>query len=273
MRRYLFLVPLLAATGMSSAADLPLKAPPYQSVFSTPNGVGWYGGIITEADVAQAHANGTNLFATSLVGGGLNATGGAVGATGGYIGAFPNGWWRVHNDVVWSNVAGTNAVGATATTSAASAFVAQRWAATQGLDVSMEWLQAIYSRLPALPVANFPTFVPPTLPTITNVTYGTPRNYAGFMLKEAGISGGFGAARGTTIAVYPGLETGFIWPTINSLTGKPDGGALEASAYVAFPIRGFTLNNAFSAAGLPTVGAGASLGTNYGARFSYLFGL
>jgi hypothetical protein len=276
MRKLLFLsAALVTALAVPAyAADMPVKAPPFTSVFNTPNGSGWYVGLVTEADVAQAHANGTNLFATSLVGGGLNATGGEVGGTVGYIGSLPTlGWWRFHVDGEWANISGTNAVGATATSSAASAFVAERWSSTQGLDISMEWLQAVYARLPALAPVNFPSFTPPTLPTIANVIYGTPRQYVGAILKEAGVSGGFGAAQGTNIGVYPGLETGFIWPTINSLTNKPDGGALEASAYVAFPVRGFSINNAFAANGLPTIGAHADLGTQYGARFSYLFGL
>jgi len=265
MRKLLLLTMALTALAVPAlAADLPLKAPA-----ATAAGSSWFVGILTEADVAQSSVSGTNVFATSLASGNLTATGGAVGGEVGYVGHCAIGWCRGKLTGEWSNITGTNTVQATATTSAASAAIASRWAATQEFDIGFEWLQKIYAALPTLPVTNFPTFtpIPPTVPV------GAPRQYVGVGLKEAGISGSFGNANGTTVGAYPMITGGFIWPTLGT-DGKPNGGAIDASAGVAFPVKGFTMGNAFATNGAPlTLSAGANLGTQYWTRLSYEFGL
>jgi hypothetical protein len=266
-RKFLLATTALVALSASAfAADLPLKAPPAAPAAA---GSGWYVGILTEADVAQSNVSGTNVFATSLASGNLTATGGAVGGEFGYIGNGPIGWYRLQATGEWSDISGAETVQSTATTSAASAAVASRWSATQEFDIGFEWIQKIYAALPTLGVINFPTFTPitPTVPV------GAPRQYVGVGIKEAGLTGTFGAAQGTSVGVYPMITGGFIWPTLNA-AGKPNGGAIDASAGVAFPVKGFTVGNAFATDGAPlTLGAGASLGTQYWTRLSYQFGL
>jgi hypothetical protein len=258
---------LLTSTA-AMAADMPvpfLKAPAAATA-----GSGWYVGILTEADVAQANVSGTNVFATSFASGNLTATGGAVGGEFGYIGNCAIGWCRGKFTGAWQNITGTNTVGATATTSAASASIASRWSSTQEFDIGVEWLQRVLAALPTLGNVNlFPTITPitPTVPV------GTPKQYIGVGLKEAGVSGSFGMANGTTVGVYPMVTGGFIWPTLGT-NGKPNGGAIDASAGIAFPVKGFSMGNVFATNGAPlTFGAGANLGTQYWTRLSYDFGL
>jgi hypothetical protein len=264
MRNYLLLTAALTALAMPAmAADMAFKNPPVQVAAVTP----WYVGILTEADVAQSNVTGNNVFASSLVSGNLTATGGSVGGVVGYIGSCLGSWCRAQLTGAWANITGTNSVAATATTGAASASLASRWSATQEVDVGIEWLQKIYAALPTLNIVNFPTFTPiaPTVPV------GAPRQYVGIGLKEAGISGSFGAATGTQVGVYPMITGGFIWQTLGT-NGLPNGGAIDASAGVAFPVRGFTIGNAFASDGAPlTLGSGASLGTQYWTRLSYDF--
>jgi hypothetical protein len=258
---------LLTSTA-AVAADMPVKAPvapvPYLS------GTTWYVGVLTEADVAQSNVSGTNVFATSLASGNLTATGGSIGGEVGFIGNGAIGWYRGKLTGAWANISGSNSVGPTATTSAATAAIASRWSSTQEFDVGVEWLQRIMAALPTLGNVNlFPTITPitPTVPV------GAPKQYIGVGIKEAGISGTFGAANGTTVGVYPMVTGGFIWPTLGT-NGKPNGGAIDASAGIAFPVKGFTMGNAFATNGAPlTFGAGANLGTQYWTRLSYEFGL
>jgi hypothetical protein len=265
--RIALMLTAMAVAPVAHAADLP--APVYKAPVAAPAGTNWYVGILTEADVAQSNVSGTNVFATSLATGDLTATGGAIGGEAGYIGNCAIGWCRGKLTGEWSNISGTNSVAATATTSAASAAIASRWAATQEFDIGMEWLQKLYAALPTLPTLNFPSFTPIT----PSVPVGAPRQYVGVGLKEAGLSGSFGAAQGTSVGVYPMITGGFIWPTLNA-AGKPNGGAIDVSAGVAFPVKGFTMGNAFATNGSPlTFGGGANLGTQYWTRASYEFGL
>jgi hypothetical protein len=266
MRKLLLASTVLAAiaAGPALAADMPLKAPP---PVAAPSGSGWYAGIFTEADVAQSKVSGNNLFASSLVTGDLTATGGSIGGAFGYMGYTASYWYRLQATGAWSNISGTNSVASTATTSASSASVASRWAATFEADVGIEFLQALYSRLPTLPAISFPTFAPITPPN----TLGVPRQYVGGGLKVAGLSGNFGNANGQSVGLYPFISSGFIWQTVNS-AGKSDGGSLDASAGVAFPVKGFQFNNVFATNGLPiTTNAGINLGTQYWTRLTYNF--
>lgn len=255
----------LAALSLPAlAADLPLKAPPPAAA---PSGSGWYVGVLTEADVAQSKVSGSNLFAPSLVSGDLTATGGGIGGTVGFIGYTASYWYRLQAAGEWSNISGTNTIASTPTTSAASASVASRWSATFEADVGVEFLQALYSRLPTLPAISFPTFAPITPAN----TVGVPRQYVGGGLKVAGLSGNFGNASGQSVGLYPFISSGFIWETVNA-AGKSDGGSLDASAGVAFPVHGMQFNNVFATNGLPiTTNSGINLGTQYWTRLTYNF--
>lgn len=260
-------VAFIALSVPAFAADMAVKAiSPVPYVAPTT----WFIGVLTEADVAQSNVSGTNAFATSLASGNLTATGGSIGGRVGFIGSGAIGWYRGLLTAEWANISGTNAVGATATTSAASASIASRWSSTQEFDIGVEWLQRVLAALPTLGNVNlFPTITPitPTVPV------GTPKQYIGVGLKEAGISGSFGMANGTTVGVYPMVTGGFIWPTLGT-NGKPNGGAIDASAGIAFPVKGFSMGNVFATNGAPlTFGAGANLGTQYWTRLSYDFGL
>jgi hypothetical protein len=265
MKKFLLLTTALTALAMPAmAADLPFKAPPPARAA----GSGWYCGVGTEADVAQSNVSGTNLFATSLATGGLTATGGSLDGACGYISGVVGKWWRVQGEGGWSNIQGTNAVGATAISSGASAFIAQRWHGSQEFDIGLELVQRVISAVPNLStLVNWPVFTPP-MPT---VPVGTPFQYVGVGLREFGESGRFGLATGQTVGVAPMIKSGFIWQTLNA-TGKPNGGALDAYAWVAFPVKGFTMNNVLASNGAQlTVNSGANMGTQYGLGLNYDF--
>jgi hypothetical protein len=258
---------LVALSSPVFAADMPVKAPPPVPYVSGSSG--WYVGIMTEADVAQSKVSGNNLFAQSLVTGDLTATGGSIGGVVGYISRNSSFWYRLQATGEWSNISGTNSVAATATTGAASASVASRWGATFEADVGMDWLKALYARLPTLPLVSFPSFTPITPVGVA----GSYRQYVGGGLKVAGLSGNFGAATGQSVGLYPFLATGFIWQTVNA-AGQSDGGSIDLSAGVAFPVKGMQFNNVFATNGTPlTVNSGINLGTQYWTRATYNFGL
>lgn len=259
-------VALIALSVPTFAADVP--PPVFKAPVAAPSGSGWFVGILTEADVAQSNVSGTNVFATSLASGNLTATGGSIGGRVGYIGGGSLGWYRGLLTGAWANISGSNSVGPTATTSGASAAIASRWSSTQEFDIGVEWLQRVLAALPTLTNVNlFPAITPIT----PSVPVGTPRQYIGIGIKEAGINGSFGAANGTTVGIYPMVTGGFIWPTLGT-NGLPNGGAIDASAGIAFPVKGFTMGNAFATNGAPlTFGAGANLGTQYWTRLSYDF--
>ena len=239
------------------AADMPVKAP----VMATPvyNGSGWYVGLGTEAAVAQANVGTNNLFATSLVNGDLKAAGGAVKGVAGYVSGNPTRWWRVEASVAYQNIAGADAVGG----------VASRWSSTQEVDVGFELFSRIFSVLPNLGV-NFPSFTPQLPSNI--LVQAAPRQYVGVGAREFGLDGSFLAGSGSTWSVAPMLKSGYLWQTIGA-NGQPNGGALDAYAWVAFPAKGFTVNNVLSPGGAPMIASSARLGTQYGLGLSYAFGI
>lgn len=250
---------LLLASSSAFAADMPVKASP-QGLFYTPAGSGFYAGIGTEAAIAQSNVSGTNLFATSLVGGNLKAAGGAVKGVVGYITGNQTRWYRLEASVAYQNITGSNDTSS----------VASRWSASQEVDVSVNYLQAVWSAIGNLGV-NFPTFTP-VLPSNVAVS-ATPRQYVGAGFREFGIDGTFFGGTGSSWSAAPMIKSGFLWQTLDS-TGKPNGGALDAFAWVSFPMRGITVGNAFAANGAPlTFGAGANMGTQYGLGLHYDFGL
>lgn len=250
-----------ALAASAFAADMPLKAVPYSNPF-VPGGSGWYVGLGTTASLSANQVSGNNAF--TLTGQDLNANGGTVDVAVGYINGNANqlgflNWYRVELSASYENITATSGPISTS----------QRWAATQEVDFGADVLTTI---LQAVNIGiSFPSFTP-TLPG--NVALAaTPKQYVGFMLREYGVSGQFGSAGGETVAVAPGLKSGFIWPTLDK-TGKLNGGALDAFAWVAWPVRGFTVANVLAPGGVgPTVQGGVSQGTQFGAGIKYDIGV
>jgi opacity protein-like surface antigen len=254
---------LIASSAL--AADMPVKAPP--GPFATVSGYGWYFGVGTEAGVAQSSVTGNNLFATSLVGGNLTASGGAVTAAVGYIRGNNQWRWRLEATGAYQNITGATP----GVPGAGNGSVASRWSATQGFDISFEVFKNITAVVGNLGI-NFPSFDPGRALPANIAVSQTPWQYVGVRAREFGLDGSFGAASGSTWGVAPQIETGFLWQTLDA-AGKPNGGALDAYFYVAFPEKGATFGNVFATNGAPiTVGAGANLGRQYGAGLRYNFG-
>lgn len=243
------------------AADLPVKAPPMMVYQPSGN---FYFGFGTEAAVAQANVSGNNLFATSLVNGDLKAAGGAVCGVAGYISGDPNRWWRLEASGCYQNITGGTPI------AGANASVASRWSASQEVDIGFELIQRIFAAVGNLGVA-FPTFQP-NLPSNVAVA-ASPRQYVGVGFREFGVDGSFGAASGTSWSAAPMVKTGYLWQTLDA-NGRLNGGAIDVYAWASFPMRGITIGNAFAANGTPlTFGAGANMGTQYGAGIRYDFSL
>lgn len=256
---------LLFGIGAGYAADVAiqkaLKAPAYPIDNS-----GWYVGVHTSADVAQTQVTGTNLFATSLVSGRLTAAGGEVGLAFGYIrgSVATDQWYGFASTVSYQNIT------ASAPVAGASAGVASRWSATQTVEISNTWLTQAMAVLPGLGLqgvttafAGFTPIAPP------GVNVAAPHQFFGFGAREFGITGTFGSASGTSWGAAPLVQYGSIWQILNP-AGKPTGQAAKAYAWMAFPMRGITFNN-IGGPGSPTVGAGASMGTQYGIALDLLF--
>ena len=253
MKKSILLV-VFGLMGMLPAfgADIPVKAQP---LFSTPQSSGWYAGIGTTAAVAQSNVSGNNLFATSLVGGNLNAAGGSVDFAFGYIRgqALPGfgNWYRLEASGSYQNITGSvNIPGARSS-------VASRWAAMQEADIGADVFQGILSTVGNLGV-SFPTFTP-SLPSNVAVAAG-PRQYVG-------------SATGSSIGIAPFVKSGFLWQALGK-TGQPNGSAIDVFAWAAFPTSGFTMGNVLAANGTPvTINSHANLGTQYGMGLKYDFGL
>lgn len=265
LKSLLFAGALAALALPSFAADMALKDPPIPEFGG---GQGWYVGVGSTAAVAQSNVSGTNVFASSLATGGLTAAGGTLDVALGYI--TPK--LRFESDVSWQNIQGGISTASTPTSSASSAWVASRWAASQEIDINFNLLQTLTAVLPSLGGLAFPSFTPVIPSNVKVLNPATPVQYVGVGLREFGEQGGFGAATSSrqSWAVAPMLKTDFIWQTLNA-AGASNGLAFDAFAWVAFPVKGFTLNNGVAANGLPTIGAGANLGTQYGLGMKILF--
>lgn len=250
------------------AADVPppivTKAPVTSNPSQTANGSGWYVGIETEASVANSSVSGNNTFASGLLNSSLYSAGGAVGGEFGYIWGSANGWYRVAVRGDYQNVTGSVAA------AGAAATLASRWSAAQEVDIGVSGIQNLLTALPQLGLTNpFPTFNPPAF---ANINASAPRPYVGVGLREFGVSGSFGNANGATVSVAPMATAGNIWQVLTS-AGKPTGQAFDIAAFVAWPTKGFTLNNAIAPGQPPTLGAAANLGTMYGVMAKYDFGI
>jgi len=250
----------------ASAADLApvYKAPP--SPFLTASGSGFYLGLGTTSGVDQASVNGNNFFASSLVSSNLNAAGQSVDVEAGWIWGNASiagvaQWARVYASGSYQNISGGISV------PGASASVASRWSAMQGVDVGADLLQKILTATNIQ--VNFPSFIP-QLPSNVAVA-SSPRQYFGAFFDEFGVKGSFGLANGVTVATAPGIRSGFLWQTVDT-TGKPNGGALDLGVAIDWPLKGMTFNNVFAAGGAPlTTSAGVSMGTQYKAYIRYDF--
>jgi hypothetical protein len=263
VKRILLVTTALAALcAPALAADLPIVKAPMLGSFD-PGGHGFYCGLGAEAGVEQANVSGSNLFVTGLASGSLTASGGAVVGACGYINGNALRWWRIEASAGYQNITGANA---------AVGSVASRWSATQEFDVGFEVFARIFSAIPSLSSTfAFPTFTP-QLPANVLVA-GAPRQYVGVGFREYGLSGAVATAEGSSWSAAPMLKTGYIWQTLDA-AGKQTGGALDAYAYVAFPMRGITIGNVGATAGGPPIfTAGVKEGTQYGMGLKYDFSL
>lgn len=258
----------LALFGMPAhAADLRLKAQP--SPFLPAAAGGWYVGLGTSAGVAQSSVGGNNLFAPSLVGGGLVADGATVDVVGGYIknGGPLGTWWRAQGGVSYQNISGGTPSGS----------ISSRWRVTEEADVGADILKSVFDAVGNLgglstTFSSLNSFVP-ALPSNV-VVVGTPRQYVGFVAEEFQLAGSFGAASGQTWGFAPGVKTGWIWELPGKDGKTPNGNALEVFAEVLWPTQGASFNNVFATNGAPlTVGPAVKEGTQYFAGVHYLFGL
>lgn len=256
------------ATGPVLAADMAIKAVP--PVPFTAAASGFYWGVGTYGGVAQSSVSGTNLFATSLVSSNLTADGGGVDVVLGYqhgstaMLGFGN-WWRVQGDIAYQNIQGGISVPGD------SASVASRWAADQEFDIGADAVTYIMSAITPNGGINFPTFTPANL-IPANIQVGIPKEYFAATVKEFGLTGTFASARGVTVAIAPGIKTGFIFPTLGT-DGKPNGGGLDVWAGINWATKGLTMNNVFAAGAPITVGPAAEMGTMYSAGVTFLRGI
>lgn len=251
---------LLCGVGEVRAADMPVKAP--NTPFTSPNGSGWFCGVGTQAGVAAANVSGTNVLATDIVTGNLNAAGGAVGGGCGYISTLPSLGgirWEFEADAFYQNI----------TASAGPVSVASRWSLTQELDVSFAAFQTISSAIGNLGV-NFPTFAP-QLPSNVAVA-ASPWQFVGFKIEEFGLQGNFFQAGGASVGWAPGLTAGFRWQTLNA-QGKPNDGSIKLYGDVFWPQRGTTFDNVLGINGAPQVTGAAKFTTQYWAGIKYDFGI
>ena len=170
------LVSLLLLAMPAHAADMAVKAPPSGPVS------GWYVGIGSTAAVAQSNVSGTNVFASSLATGSLTAAGGSIDVAIGYI----TGKYKVEFDGSWQNIQGSTSVAATPTTSAASAWVASRWSASQEVGVNFNLLQTIAAVIPSLSGIAFPSFTPVIPNNIAVLNAASPVQYVSVGLREFG---------------------------------------------------------------------------------------
>ena len=254
---------LAAFATMAHAADippLPLKAQPLAQSAATG---GFYWGVGTSAAVAQSSVS-SNLLATALVNGNVTADGGTVDGEIGWVGSIAGYWTRFAVEGSYENVTATVAAGNV------SASIASRWAVTERADVGAEIVQTIVAAIPGF--SNFQSAFP-TLAAVAppGVSVGTPMQYFGGILREEGLQGNIGTVSGTTALIAPGVETGWIWPTLNA-AGKPNGGAVDIFAQVDWPTKGLQVNNLFATGGAPMIASGsATIGTEYRAGIHVLF--
>lgn len=256
------LIAIASLYSAAFAADLPAKAPavPVQP-FATGSPGGWYVGVNTEAAVASSSVSGTNF--PSLTGANFTAAGAAVGVDIGYIwnNCIGGSWCQVEFGANWQNISGAVSVGSAQST----------WSLTQEADIGLQVFQTIIAVLPGLN-ASFPTFNPSGLLPADIAVATTPRQYVGFKLQEFDLGGSFGSATGQSVAVAPGIDTGYRWQTLGT-NGSPNGGSLNIQAFIVWPTKGVSLSDVFAAGHPITIGAAVQESTIYGAKLQYDFGI
>jgi hypothetical protein len=257
MKKFLLLATALSACSPAMAADLMLRKAPAAVAFPY-SGSGWYFGVGTKGGVDQVSNSGTALFATSLVGSGLNALGAGVGGDIGYFKTFgPGGvvqWAAFEASAYYQNITAST----TATNGAAAVPVsyASRWSADQVVKLGGFNL---LTYLPNLGI-SFPAL--PPLPTVGGLNTLQPGlTYVSFGLEEFGVDGQFFTASGSTIGVAPLVGAG-VFSEILDTTGKPTGNVLDVGAQVVFADKGLGISNAFSSSGAPVFGT-LSVGRKY----------
>lgn len=264
MRKFLLSLAALAMAGPAFGADMTaLKAPPvfpYQTS-------GFYAGIHTGANVAQTNMNGTNLLGLSLVQGSVAASGGEIGVTVGWIkGSIEkDNWWGIDGNCAYQNVT------ASVATAGASISAASRWSCMAGVMVSTSLIKQAMTALPNLGLNGvttaFPGFTPIAPP---GASVAAPHEFFEAGGRAQGIDGSFGGVGGSTWSGAPMLAYGSIWEQLNS-AGKPNGTALRAYAWTAFPEKGATFNGLFGP-GNPTIGSGVAIKQQWGLTLDWLIG-
>lgn len=240
---------LIALTVPAIAADMPLKAPATQSVFSGyPSNSGFYFGI--NSALATGKANGVDSTVANANAGSLVTQQGEVGLTLGYTWAMAGKpiWWAVEGTFDFSNI------------NAQNSGVLNGAPISLGGPADLEQivlLGAPYSAVASLiPNLNL-TF--PALPALpAGVTASNGNGYLFLGAYEQDVSANFGQATAKTWLV--GLTTGIgtRWLLNNST-------ALDAR----FEYRAPTQSTCVS--GIQQINGCAGLGSQYMARTAILF--
>jgi hypothetical protein len=257
----------ILAGNAAGAADLPVmpvKAPPVFFVDTS----GFYWGIEAGAGVQQASASGSPLFANSLVSGKLTASGGTVGGCFGYIKGHAAQWLGLQACVDYQNISAGEVV------ANQPIGIASRWSSTVEFRYggTVDPLSMISSTLGGLGIGGitFPTFTP-IPPAGVNVEAG-PRSYIAAGFEAFGVTGSVGSVNGADVAFAPMLKLGAIWQILDKTTGKPTGNAVDVSAMVSWPMRGFEVTNlGASGGGAPGFTGGLDTGTRYMGKVAFLF--
>jgi hypothetical protein len=261
-------IALVALCAPVRAADLPVKALPPQFFVNTS---GFYWGVEAGAGVQQASANGSPLFANSLVSGKLNADGGTVGGCIGYMTGHAASWYAIQGCLDYQNISSGLIV------ANQPVGIATRWSGT----LEARWgggvdpLGTISGLLGNIGVSgiSFPTFAP-VAPAGFDVGGAAPRSYIAAGAECFGVRGSVGSAEGADVACGPMLKVGAIWQIYKKNPAGldvPTGNAVDVSAAVTWPSRGFELTNlGASGGGAPGFAGGVDTGTRYMGKVAVL---
>ena len=261
MRKFLLAsAAILLLVAQAHAADLGVAPLVKARAVNSPVTGGWYWGLGTSASVANSNVSGTAIVPSNLT-----ADGGTIDGEFGWVGTVQNTWVRFAVTGSYENI-----TGGVAQNTGASASWENRWAVTERADVNMEIIQTAVS-LTGINLGTFPTIANPAAALPTGVHAGTPIEYLGFILREEPINGTVGSVAGQTWLIAPGVETGWLWPLLNS-AGQQNGTALDVFAQVDFPTRGAQVSGLFAnGGGAPVLQTGnINIGTEYRAGIHLL---
>jgi hypothetical protein len=266
MKRLLLATALLAWVDVSaSAADLPV--PPTKAPVFFVDTSGFYWGVEAGAGTQQTSAS-SSLFANQLVSGKLEASGGTVGGCVGHIKGNAVHWLGLQGCLDYQNIQSSLAV------AGVNVGVATRWSGTMEVRIggTVDPLSMISTAFSGLGIGGitFPTFTP-IPPAGVNVQAG-PRSYIAGGFECFGVSGGIGTVTGADVACGPMAKIGAIWQILDKVTGAPTGNAVDVSAMVSKPSRGFELTSLGASGGTaPGFSAGLDTGTRYMGKVAFLF--